>query len=78
MWCSGGYDIKQKLQYLLFPEGITYNKKENSYLTLRVNSAILTMSYLARVLEDNKNGQIDDKINLSVFVPGIGVEPIRV
>jgi site-specific DNA recombinase len=78
IWCSGGYQLKQKIQYLVFPEGILYNKKENHYLTLRVNSAFLAMSDISRTLDEKESGQNECNFNLSACVPGIGVEPIRV
>lgn len=35
---SSDYDDKQKLQYLIFPEEILYNKKERVVRTPRINS----------------------------------------
>lgn len=37
-WDLADYTNKQKLQYLLFPEGMVYSKKYNSCRTHRVNS----------------------------------------
>lgn len=38
IWHSGDYAMKQKLQYLLFPEGIMYNKENDTVRTEKVNT----------------------------------------
>jgi hypothetical protein len=55
MWLSAGYYDKQRLQYLLFPEGILYDNKTKRVLTNRVNVLFREIAELARVLGENKN-----------------------
>jgi len=38
MWVLGDYHTKQKLQQLVFPEGVAYDKENNDYRTEKVNS----------------------------------------
>jgi site-specific DNA recombinase len=38
LWDSGGYAQKQKLQNLVFPEGLLYNRKNDECRTPRINS----------------------------------------
>jgi site-specific DNA recombinase len=39
-WLSGDYDDKRKLQELLFPGGILFDKQFNNYRTRNVNSVL--------------------------------------
>lgn len=52
-WLSSDFDNKQKLQSLVFPEGIMYNKKKDSVRTLRVNSLFAPIPQLVSFLEGN-------------------------
>ncbi len=77
LWNSGGYAQKQKLQNLVFPEGLLYNRKKDECRTPRINSVFLYMSELARVLQKSKSGDTQEKLNIPAFVESIGVEPMR-
>ena len=49
LWVSSDYHEKQRLQYLVFPEGTMYNKQKDEVLTTRINSifgqiALLSMT----------------------------------
>lgn len=45
-WEKGGFEEKQKLQRLVFPEGVRYDRKNTTYLTTKVNSFFsLTASF---------------------------------
>ena len=76
LWVSGNYQMKQKLQYLMFPDGISFNKKEDIYRTDKINAVFSCMSSLVRVVEKAKSGQIGIKPYLSALVAGTGVEPV--
>ncbi len=56
MWRSADYDDKQKLQYLMFPEGLLYNKEKRGVRTPRVNSLFVLIASSVRVLEENNKG----------------------
>jgi site-specific DNA recombinase len=50
-WHSADYIGKQKLQYLVFPDGIIYNRQKDETRTLRENEIFRTMASLAMVSE---------------------------
>ena len=56
LWDLGDYYERQKLQYMLFPEGIFYDKKKDSVRTGRVNSVFACFVALARVFREKKSG----------------------
>lgn len=60
VWISSDYDDKQRLQYLIFPEGILYNKKERVVRTPRINSVFSCIIDAARISTKNKNGCISE------------------
>lgn len=72
-WHSADFTYKQKLQYLVFPEGMYYDKKTNECRTTRVNSVFEAMAELASVLEDGKKENPDDKSGFSPSVEPRGV-----
>lgn len=73
VWDSSDYFQKQKLQNLVFPEGITYNRKNDECRTIRTNSAFLSTAKLSRPLENcqNENSDIDSEFSCLVAPPGI-------
>ena len=44
MWNAGDYNKKQRLQFLLFPEGMTYNRIKDKCRTKRGNTVFLYIS----------------------------------
>ncbi len=56
IWQSGGYDKKTRLQNLIFPEGITFDKKTGVLLTPKINEAIVEIARLSGDLAINKKG----------------------
>jgi site-specific DNA recombinase len=58
LWDVGDHDTKQRLQFLLFPDGITCNKQNGGCRTLRVNTAILQIAQQAKIspAPDNNDG----------------------
>ena len=77
LWQKSTYVMKQKLQYLAFPEGILYDKKNNTYLTDRVNAVFTTIATFSGSNDTNENKQRSINAPLSDLVPGTGVEPVR-
>lgn len=45
-WKNGTYEDRQRLQYLVFPDGMLYSKKNGVVLSPRVNSAFAAISLL--------------------------------
>jgi site-specific DNA recombinase len=40
LWSSGDIEVKRKLQYIAFPDGLEYDLKNKRVQTFRVNSII--------------------------------------
>jgi site-specific DNA recombinase len=74
-WGSAGYYEKVQLQYLMFPEGISYSKKTDECRTKKIDPALLTIALLSQSLGNKKVGIPDLNISYSDLVPGAGIEP---
>ena len=68
-WELSNFKDKERLQYMLFPEGIYYDRKNGNYRTERVNIIFDVISSFSEELKETKKGQINDEINLSPCVP---------
>ena len=55
-WLNADYNTKQRLQKLLFPLGISYDKKSDGCRTERINSVFLYLAYLKQVMRGEKHG----------------------
>ena len=55
-WLSANYHIKQRLQFLLFPEGILYDREMDKSRTTRVNSVFLYLAYLKQLILKQERG----------------------
>ena len=58
MWVSGDFYDKQKLQYLLFPEGMQYDKENDLVRTTRINSLFREIALLAGDTRETKKGNL--------------------
>lgn len=56
IWASVNYEAKHKLQYLVFPEGMYYNKKNNECRTPKTNSVFSLISCLSNNLMQKNSG----------------------
>ena len=63
------YTVKQKLQYLVFPDGILYDKENDTVRTERVNSLFLQIPLLARDIDENQKG---NQVNDCLFGSNVG------
>lgn len=75
-WDLGGYKQKQEIQNMLFPEGMSYNRKTDQCRTPRINEVFLQIAEQAHELTKNKNGNNTFVSLPSSFVPRTGVEPV--
>ena len=73
LWSNGNYEMKQRLQFMLFPEGILYNKKKDNCRTLRLN-AVFT---LIGTFTANCEGEKDREESFFDALP-ISVVPTRI
>ena len=56
IWGSAHFNRKQRIQNLLFPEGIFYNRKNDDYRTTKINLLFSAIPYLAKNSEGYKKG----------------------
>ena len=75
-WLSAGFENKQRLQKLVYPEGIGYNKEEGVVRTSKINSLFSEIAPLASVVEDMKKGKSLQNCLKSLPVTWIGFEPM--
>jgi site-specific DNA recombinase len=76
LWLASDYSDKQRLQYLIYPDGILYNKQTNTVRTPRINSVFSAIACLASVSGKNKNGQSKKIDQNSHWVVPTGIEPV--
>ena len=75
-WQDGDYETRQKLQYLMFPEGISYNKKNDECRTERINSLLFLLNNISEDYNEKEKGKPDNFIRLPLPVARRGVEPL--
>lgn len=69
------YTFKQKLQGVIYPDGMRYSKHEGKYLTTRINSVFSEMKRLSASLNKKESGQLVESTNISALVGPVGLEP---
>ncbi len=74
-WQSGGYDKKTRLQKLVFPDGIAFNKKTGALLTPKINQEIVEIARLSGDLAINKKGLNTPQSAKSLVAEKEGFEP---
>jgi site-specific DNA recombinase len=57
VWASSDIKLREKLQKLIFPEGIYYDLKTGSFRTEKVNSIFMQMLASQPILRTQKKGQ---------------------
>ncbi|MCD6011787.1 MAG: resolvase domain protein [Flavipsychrobacter sp.] len=74
-WASADYNDKQALQFLVFPEGIYYNRKKDECRTLKVNEVFSYFAGVARGLDENNKGNCNENLQFPSLVASSGIEP---
>ena len=74
-WASATVNEKDSLQKLMFPDGVTYNRKNGTFQTDKVNEVFRYIAALNSVPEDNKKRQSGNETDLSSLVGMTGFEP---
>ena len=77
LWTSNDYRGKLELQELLFPQGITFNKENNTFRTPEINQVAFIMSQLARDAAGQTKGDTSQNCLMSPYVPRRGLEPLH-
>ncbi|RYF87204.1 MAG: hypothetical protein EON98_01300 [Chitinophagaceae bacterium] len=68
VWSSASYTEKQRLQFLLFPEGIFYNRAEDKCRTTGVNGVFSYVAGLERLLQESKSRTSLKKLESAAWV----------
>ena len=74
-WTSVDFDSKQKLQSLVFPEGITYSKKIGVVQTSRINALFAAIEPWKQLFEEKEKGHFVESDLLSSKVTASGFKP---
>ena len=56
VWSSSPVGIKEKLQKLIFPKGIYYNRQNEAFRTEKVNSIFAAIAVATQQTPENKKG----------------------
>lgn len=78
-WHSSDYITKQSIQRLIFPEGISYNRKTDKCRTTRINFVFLYVAYLQQVMGKKERGIPELNLDYASFadlVARTGIEPV--
>ena len=75
-WTLGNTKTKSKLQKLIFPEGVMYNCKTETFRTEKVNEVFAWIASVVSINDLNKKGQTNPKVSLSGKVESTGLEPV--
>ena len=75
IWHKGGFDKQVRLQKLVFPEGITFDKQNGTFRTPDLNEIIADIARLAGNLCKKEKGLNTIKSTKSLFAEKEGFEP---
>ena len=75
LWQKAKYNAKQTLQQIIYPDGISYCKKNKQCRTIRVNEIVKLIHSISVELDVKKKGTINDEIDASLCVEREGFEP---
>lgn len=75
-WDSSPMPAKEKLQKLIFPEGVTYNREKGAFLTSKINVLFAPIACLNSITGGDKEEQDGIKTVLSSWVGWTGFEPL--
>ena len=75
IWKLGTYAVKEKLQYLLFPEGIRYDRKNHVFRTGKINSIFNEIAWLSDALKNEKEKGAGCISSSPILVIPEGFEP---
>ena len=76
MWVSLEYHEKQRLQYLAFPEGMMYDKKNDHVLSSRVDTLFYEIASFSNTLKENKKDNSLENCLFGRSVARTGFEPV--
>ena len=74
-WDLGGYREKHALQFMVFPKGIRYNRKNDGCRTEEVEEIFSYFASLNSVLRERKGGNCNKNLQFPPLVASSGIEP---
>lgn len=74
IWQNGDYTQKQNFQKMLFPEGVQYDGRNNTYRTTNLNCVFTAIAQMSRSYEGNKKWSYDISTDNSPSVPARGMK----
>lgn len=74
-WENGDFQARQRLQRIVFPDGVNYNKTEDRVRTPRINEILLISAYIQAGMPEKGKGPKDKTILQSLCVHQEGFEP---
>lgn len=75
-WCSSEYHEKRRLQNMLFPEGMVYDKQNDTVRTEKYNPLFLWITHQQQDTSQNKTGIPELNLTYAGLVAKRGVEPL--
>ncbi len=75
LWVQGGINLREKLQKLIFPEGLFYDKKLQAFRTTKINSVIAEIARVSSSLGVVEKGLPPFLWGQSLFAEKEGFEP---
>ena len=76
LWKIGSYHNQQKIQYLVFPDGLIWDKETGKPRTTRENEALMAIRLINRQIQDNPEQEKTGKsFDFPALVAGGGLEP---
>lgn len=76
IWDLADYGDKERLQNMLFPSGLVYDRENKEYRTEDVNPIFYEIARRTEVLDDNKTGLTPFLWSKSSWVVSTGIEPV--
>ena len=78
LWTSGDLSQKNKIQNLVFPSGLGYDKSNGKVRTTRVNSIFSCIPDISKELRETKSGEPVKNNQFSAWVTPARFEPATV
>ncbi len=75
-WDLGDYRQRQELQFLIFPKGVLYNRKNDECRTEEVDEIFGYFASLNSILREKKNGNCNENLQFPPLVVSTGIEPV--
>ena len=75
-WGSGDFKNKERIQNVLFEDGLPINPQNRQYLTNNINQIFKITACISSGYEFDKNEKVDNDADFSRLVARTGIEPV--